>query len=327
MISKNSGLFLISLLALNLSPAMASEGTWTDPEKALAEDPDFSIQGEYAIDGLGVQVIARGEGNFEAWLLDGGLPGIGWKPENTRLMLKGRRDGEVTELAAEDGQTTASIRNKELRLLRAGEDPTTLPKIERASPTLGAEPPQGAVILFNGSSADAWEKGKVEDGLLAATNCITKESFKDYSFHLEFRTPYMPQARGQKRGNSGVYYGGRWETQILDSFGLGGAQNECGGIYSIAAPSLNMCLPPLVWQTYDVDFTAARFDADGKRSAWPRITVRLNGVLIHDDLELTKDFTPSAAISGPLTQAEGPIFLQNHNDPVFFKNIWLVPAE
>ena len=88
-----------------------------------------------------------------------------------------------------------------------------------------------------------------------------------------------------------------------------------------------MCLPPLAWQTYDVDFTAAKFDAEGKRTAWPRITVKLNGVLVHEDLELNKENTASAPINTPLTSPEGPVFLQNHNNPVAFRNIWIKPVQ
>ncbi|NQV35979.1 MAG: DUF1080 domain-containing protein, partial [Phycisphaeraceae bacterium] len=177
--------------------------------------------------------------------------------------------------------------------------------------------------LFDGSSAEHWENGKVSKGYLMATGCTSKKRFEDYSLHLEFRTPYMPAAQGQGRGNSGVYHSGRWETQILDSFGLEGRENECGGIYSIAKPRLNMCLPPLAWQTYDVDFTAAKFDASGNRTAWAWITVKLNGEVVHEDLELPKNFTTAAPINSPLKNSEGPIFLQNHSNPVVFRNIWV----
>lgn len=271
--------------------------TWTDPGLARREDPDFMVQGEYVGKGLGLQLVALGGGKFDGYLLEGGLPGAGWEPGKGRTLLK-----EEEALA---------LRQK-------------LKRIERRSPTLGKKPPRGAVILFNGKSADAWESGKVENGLLQATNATTKQQFGSYTLHLEFRTPYMPTARGQARGNSGVYHSGRWETQVLDSFGLEGRDNECGGIYSIAKPRLNMCLPPLAWQTYDVEFTAATFDASGKRTAWPRITVRLNGVLVHENLELAKDFTTSAPLTGPLTSPTGPIFLQNHTNPVVYRNIWIV---
>lgn len=88
----------------------------------------------------------------------------------------------------------------------------------------------------------------------------------------------------------------------------------------------NTCLPPLTWQTYDVAFTAAQFDAGGKRTAWPRITVKLNGVLVHENLELPKDFTTSAPIHQPLQAPDGPVFLQNHSNPVVFRNIWIIPG-
>jgi hypothetical protein len=167
----------------------------------------------------------------------------------------------------------------------------------------------------------------MENAHLLATSCTSKQRFSSYRLHLEFRTPYMPKARGQGRGNSGVYHSGRWETQILDSFGLEGRDNECGGIYSISKPRLNMCLPPLTWQTYDVDFTAAKFDETGKRTAWPHITVKLNGIIVHENLALAKDFTTSAPMNTPLTAPNGPVHLQNHDNPVVFRNIWIMPMK
>jgi hypothetical protein len=167
----------------------------------------------------------------------------------------------------------------------------------------------------------------MKDGLLQATGTTSMPKFKDYKLHLEFRTPYKPFARGQGRGNSGVYFGGRWETQVLDSFALEGKMNECGGIYSISEPDVNACLPPLVWQTYDVDFTAAKFDEDGTRKAWPRMTVKLNGVTIHNDRELPKDNTTAAPGTGALKDEPLPVFLQNHGNPVVFRNIWVLPKK
>ncbi len=305
--------------------------TWTDPETARREDPDFMIQGEYGSANpgaeFGVQVVALGKGMFDAYLLQGGLPGLGWTREKSRTLLHGGRDGDRVNFTCADHTTSATIMNGRLHLTIGETAQAALPPIERKSPTLGAKPPEGAVVLFDGGSADLWENGKVEAGLLQATGCTSKQRFSDYKLHLEFRTPYKPEARGQQRGNSGVYQSGRWETQVLDSFGLTGEDNECGGIYSISKPLLNMCLPPLAWQTYDVDFTAAKFDIDGTRTAWPRITVKLNGVLVHEDLELSKDFTTSAPINQPLENPEGPIYLQSHGNPVVFRNIWIVPGK
>jgi hypothetical protein len=302
---------------------------WTDPEVALREDPDFALQGEYRSAGdkavVGAQVVALGKGQFEMYILEGGLPGAGWEPALSRTLLKGERKDD--KIAFVEGNIAAAIENGAISLTKADGTRAILNRIERSSPTLNAKPPEGAVVLFDGASADAWLNGKIENGLMMAVGSTSKQQFGDYKLHLEFRTPYKPDARSQKRGNSGIYQSGRWETQILDSFGLEGKDNECGGIYSIAKPRLNMCLPPLAWQTYDVDFTAAKFDATGNRTAWPRITVRLNGVLVHEDRELTKEFTPAAPISKPLTSPEGPIFLQQHDNPVAFRNIWIVPGK
>ena len=314
-------------LCLALLPAHAEEKqkpkTWADPKAAAAEDPDFLIQGEYRHDEMGAQVVSLGGGLFDVYLLEGGLPGAGWEPGKKKTALKGARKGEPAGI---DG-FTVTLESGFITVSDSEGGKRKLERIDRESPTLAAKPPEGAVVLFDGSSADEWENGKVIDGHLQASGTTSKRRFGDYKLHLEFRTPYMPAARGQGRGNSGIYHSGRWETQILDSFGLEGMENETGGIYSVAKPRLNMCLPPLAWQTYDVDFTAARFDAEGKRTAWPRITVKLNGITVHEDLELAKDNTGSAPLSGPLTSPEGPVYLQNHGNPVVFRNIWVVPGK
>jgi len=129
----------------------------------------------------------------------------------------------------------------------------------------------------------------------------------------------MPYATGQARGNSGMYLGDQYECQILDSFGLEGEDNECGGIYKNSRPKLNMCLPPLSWQTYDVEFTCAKFDAEGKATAPGKVTMKHNGVVIHDALDLKT--TPGG---GRSDQKPGALFLQDHGDPVRFRNIWIV---
>ena len=108
---------------------------------------------------------------------------------------------------------------------------------------------------------------------------------------------------------------------MLDSFGLEGKNNECGGVYSIAEPNVNMCLPPLTWQTYDIAFTAATFDAKDVKTKSARMTVRLNGVVIHEDLEL-----PGTTGGGdPESPEPGALHLQDHWNPVFYRNLWVVP--
>ncbi|HQU41660.1 MAG TPA: DUF1080 domain-containing protein, partial [Pirellulales bacterium] len=196
-----------------------------------------------------------------------------------------------------------------------------LARTERKSPTLGQQPPEGAVVLFDGRNADALVNGRVSaDGLLIPP-ATSKQKFGNCSLHLEFRTPFMPEARGQGRGNSGCYLQGRYEVQILDSFALAGKNNECGGIYSVKDCDANLCFPPLVWQTYDIDYTAAEFDGAGKKQKNARITVRHNGVVIHDNVEL-----PHATTAAPVAEGaeKGPLYLQDHGNPVRFRNIWLL---
>jgi len=287
---------------------------------------DYQIQGEYAgaikHDGesvtLGMQVIALGNHEFDAVVYPGGLPGAGWNGEE-KIRAKGStKDGQTKIEAADHGHAVLDGKSAKLFSL-SGEMAGELQKIERKSPTLGAKPPAGAVVLFDGKSAEAFAGGKLTMADLLAADCETKEKFGDYDLHIEFRTPFKPTARGQARGNSGVYIQGRYECQVLDSFGLEGENNECGGIYSIAKPKVNACFPPLTWQTYDMEFKAARYDGD-KKVMNARVTIRHNGIVIHDDLELPKG-TP-----GKNPEAPGPdvIYLQGHGNPVVYRNIWVV---
>jgi hypothetical protein len=198
-----------------------------------------------------------------------------------------------------------------------------LKKVERQSPTLGQKPPEGAIVLFDGSedSLKNWYNGRITEDSLLMQGVTSKPTFGSHKLHVEFRLPYQPQDRGQARGNSGIYVQGRYEVQMLDSFGLEGEQNECGGIYTVAKPSVNMCFPPLAWQTYDIDYTAARYEGD-KLVANPRVTVRHNGVLIHDNVELPGERNTTAAPVGAGPQ-NGPIYLQDHGNPVRYRNIWV----
>lgn len=314
-------LALASLLCLAAATIAADKNpAYTDPAKA---GPDFAFQGEYVGGGedekWGAQVIALGEGKFDAVGYKGGLPGAGWKRGDERKPAKGElKDGVV---ALQGDEWTGTIKDGVITVKdKDGEKIGELKKVERKSPTLGAKPPQGATVLFDGTTPDNFENGKLtEDNLLAASNPVSKAKFQDHTLHIEFRTPFMPLSRGQARGNSGVYMQGRYELQVLDSFGLDGADNECGGIYSINKPIVNACFPPLAWQTYDIDFTAAKYEG-GKKVKNARCTIKHNGILIHDDQELTKG-TP-----GHVNEAPEPygLFLQDHGNPVAFRNIWVV---
>ena len=311
---------LASLLFLS-----ADTTVWTDPAAAATEEPAFSVQGEYRSDDWGLQVIARGGDKLEAYLLEGGLPGDGFAKDNARTKLTGVLRKADARLTGDAENLVAEIADGVAHVVRDGRKIAELKRVERKSPTLGAEPPEDAVVLFDGTNADAWKRGKVEDGLLLNHDVTTKQTFGGYRLHLEFRTPYMPFATGQARGNSGVYHQGRYETQVLDSFGLEGKNNEAGGIYEIADPIVNAALPPLTWQTYDVDLTAARFDEDGNLTAPARMTVRLNGVLVQDDVAVPR--TTRAAPVREVTPDPGPIYLQHHGNEVRYRNIWLVPKD
>ena len=203
----------------------------------------------------------------------------------------------------------------------------------RRPPTLNQKPPTGAVVLFDGKGFGQWRRARgkgpvrwrlVEGGAMEVVrrggSMISKKEFGDCTLHLEFRTPFMPEARGQKRGNSGLYVQGRYEVQILDSYGLAGRKNECGAIYGVAGPKVNACAPPTVWQTYDIDFRAPRVK-DGKVVEPARMTVLHNGIRVHDNQPVSRQTT--AAPGGP-PKPTGGLYLQDHGDPVQFRNIWVV---
>ena len=315
------GIPLALAFVLTATAAEPSSPTFTDPEKAGI---DFRILGEYAgqlPDGskLGAQIIALGNGTFAAIFFPGGLPGDGWTGKD-RAEVPGKLDGKAATFlgmnltVSADGQTVAG---------QMGRAKLELRKTLRHSPTEGAKPPAGAVVLFDGSETDELTNPKLDDRKLLVAGVDTKRSFRDFTLHVEFILPFMPEARGQGRANSGVYLQRRYEVQILDSFGLAAKNNDCAAIYTRIAPSLNMCYPPLSWQTYDIDFRAAKWDADGKKAHNAVVTVKHNGTVVHDKVEIPGK-TGAGQPEGPLPL---PINFQAHGNPVFFRNIWIVETK
>ena len=312
-------LFCLFVVASTTLVRAADEVLVTDPALTGA---DYDVQGEYAgkldVDGepqpFGAQVIALGDSKFDIVVYVGGLPGRGWLKGGKREKATGETKEGLTTFS--NGEHHATIQDGVLTI--DGVD-GELKKIVRKSPTLGAKPPKGATVLFDGSSAENFIHGHLTMKNLLAAGCETKEKFGDHTLHLEFRTPFKPAARGQARGNSGVYLQNRYECQVLDSFGLEGKNNECGGIYSISEPLVNACFPPLTWQTYDIEFTAARYEGD-KKIKNARATIRQNGIVIHNNLELTHG-TP-----GKNKEGAGPdgFYLQGHGNPVVYRNIWII---
>jgi hypothetical protein len=279
---------------------------------------DFKLQGEYEGAGHGAQVVATGDGSFEAMLHAGGLPGAGAATDPPPLRASGQDEGDTVTFA---GDFDAALQGGTLRVQSASGESHVLRRIERQSPTLGAKPPEGAVVLFGDGDLSAFADAELDPRGFLAAGALTREAFGSFSLHLEFRLPFMPEASGQMRANSGVYLQNRYEIQVLDSFGLTGENNECGAIYEQKAPDVNMAFPPLSWQTYDIDFTAARFDGAGQRTAPALVTVRHNGVVIHDQVA----FTGPTGMGEPESVEPGPLQFQDHWNPVVYRNIWLVP--
>ncbi|WP_157605463.1 3-keto-disaccharide hydrolase [Schlesneria paludicola] len=290
-------------------------------------DADYHDQGEYAgpvmMNGyaypIGVQVVALGGGQFNALVYRGGLPGNGYDG-SPRTPLSGSRQGEQVILNGDNLvlilQTgfAAVVKNS------AGDRLGFLQPVKRVSATQGATPPSDAIVLFDGHGTDRLKDAKVTPEGLLQVGTETKDVFQNFTLHGEFQIPYMPTARGQGRGNSGFYLQKRYEVQVLDSFGLELKFNDCASLYRFKTPDLNMSFPPLRWQTYDINFTAARFSADGQKCCKAQITVRHNGVVVHNQLAL-ENKTGGGSVEGPNPL---PILFQNHKNPVLYRNIWIV---
>lgn len=301
---------LLVLLPVLLTGADKKEvPTWTDPKKA-AVHPQFAKQGEYAGDRegkqIGLQAAALDNGQYHVLTYAGGLPGDGW-------------DGGAIEAALLDEAGLADA--------VAG-----LQKVNRKSPTLGKKAPEGAKVIFNGEKTD-FVKGEIKDGFLWAGSQTTVPA-KDFQLHLEFRLPYKParELSSQDRGNSGIYIFNNYETQVIDTFGLDfNAENNkvpmksestqwCACFYKTKMPDVPMSFPPLAWQTYDIHFTAPRFEGE-KKVTNARITVIHNGVIVQDDVEMEKG---TGAGGKRPEKPEGTILFQGHGNPVAFRNVWLL---
>ena len=283
--------------------------TWTDAKTAAEEFPGFAFLGEYVKDDHAIQVVPC-EDRFYLSIYRGGFPAAGW-----------------------DG---GAIKHEWVISDAIQERIEGYEKVDRSSKLKFTKPPADAIVLFDGSDMKQWGHGKIKNRLLQA-GAGTKRKFQDFTLHLECLVPFKPELplSHPDRGNSGVFAVGAYEVQVSDTFGLDFSPSAwtemrqlkkpntwCGSIYGLRTPDVNMCLPPLRWQTFDIQFTAARFE-DDKKVSRARITVHQNGVLIHDHFELPEG--TGGGPSGPRVEVpEGPIYIQNHRNPTQYRNIWIV---
>jgi hypothetical protein len=296
--------------------------------KAFAPDPvigDWQGNGSPCV----AQIALDEHGDYQANLLKAFDT-----PDNVVATLRGaHREDRVT---LRGGGWSGAIEQGHFKITK-GNESYELQHVTRTPPSLGAKPPAGAVVLFDGKNLDAFanKKGKdwlvedgpapwkiVEGGVLEVVpgtggGIISHQKFGDCHVHVEFRTLGAPT-------NTGVYLQTRYEVNINETYGrLDGNPN--GGFDNCTpkgtSPKIRAARPPLEWQTLDIDFTAPRFDASGNKTAKPHATVLLNGVKIYDQQELD----PPTGAAGRLGEAAtGPIMLQEHGMPAQFRNVWVV---
>ena len=292
--------------------------------RAIADPLVGDWQGE---GGLVAQVFLTPGGKYQANLLTAFDT-----PSNVLAVLQGAAPGGTATFTGDGG--SGVIENSHFTG-SMGEKKFDLQHIVRTSPTLGAKPPKGAIVLFDGHNLDAWAKknGKewlvengpvpwklLPDGTLeivpTTESIITHQKFGDCHLHVEFRTIGFPS-------KSAVFLEARYEININETYGHTEG-NMTGGMDNTTTaghPRVRAALPPLVWQTFDVDFRAPRYDASGKKTENPRITVLLNGVTIYNDKELDPPHLSARRLGEAPT---GPIMLQDHQTPLQYRNIWLV---
>jgi hypothetical protein len=296
----------------------------------LAAPPEAEVQGLYEGSLKDVKfearVVALGKDAYKIYLRQNLGDGKAGKVE-----LDGKVDGDAVTFKSKGGDVewTASSAGSGSIKGTAGGTAFEAKRVERKSPTLGKKPPQGALVLLDGKnfenispskSAEEWKPA--EDGSIGITkgDVRSKQQFDgSFDYHVEFMCPLMPAARGQGRGNSGCFLPNGDEVQVLDSFGMdtyrGGG---CGGLYNYKDPDAFdvfslASLPPLEWQTYDMEYRVEK--KDGALVGKPKVSIWHNGIKIHDNAELK------------FPAKKGDVHWQDHGNPVRYRNIWLVPIE
>ena len=209
------------------------------------------------------------------------------------------------------------------------------PEPRVVTPGEGMQPPSDAIVLFDGKDFHEWQEiqfggdveWKLEDGAMTVVKgkgaIKSKRQFGDIQLHIEWRSPTVIEGEGQGRGNSGVFLQERYEVQILDSYNNRTYSNgQAGSVYKQHIPLVNAMRPPGEWQVYDIIYTAPRFNADGVKVSSGRVTVIHNGVLIQNNVEI-KGTTEYIGQPKNIAHGKGSIILQDHSNPVSFRNIWV----
>ncbi|MFK7767262.1 MAG: DUF1080 domain-containing protein [Mariniblastus sp.] len=290
---------------------------------APSGDENFPLMGEFVgtitnDETLALQIRVIGTDRFDAMAYRGGLPGeSGHQSDAIRFI--GMRSENMVILSG--GPWAIFVENDTCSVVdRTGNKIGSLNRVKRTSPTMYAAAPSGATVLFDGTGTDQFTKAEMTPDGLLMQGADVKPMFQDFDLHIEFKLPYMPVADEQNRANSGLYLQSSYECQVLDSFAQEPKFNGCGALYRFKKPDVNMCLPPLTWQTYDVRFTAPRWAADGTKVRNAFITSWVNGVKVQDNVEL-KNKTGAGKAETPTLF---PIRFQDHGDPVRFRNAWVV---
>lgn len=195
--------------------------------------------------------------------------------------------------------------------------------------------PSDAIVLFNGKDFSQWQsakggdvKWKLKDGYMQVTPGAgiiqTKSPFGDCQLHIEWRTPDTVRGEGQGRGNSGIFLMGLYELQVLDNYNNRTYSNgQAGSMYKQSMPLVNVCRPPGEWQTYDIIFTAPRFNNDSTLKSPARITVLQNGVLVQNNFSLWGGTEYIGIPVYKMVPEKLPLALQDHGNPVCYRNIWI----
>ena len=194
--------------------------------------------------------------------------------------------------------------------------------------------PKGALVLFDGKSLSAWTgrggkaSWKVENGYFEVNRSggiSTKGKFKDFKLHIEWSAPKVVKGSSQGRGNSGVFLQGAYEIQVLDSYDNPSyADGQAAAMYGQFPPEVNACRKPGEWQTYDITFHSARFGKDGKVAKPANVSVVHNGITVHDKREYLGPTSHKRVANYNRKITEGPIGLQDHGNPVRFRNVWIL---